>query len=156
MVQNGERKPQKAFKLGEWTVYPSLNRLVRADQVEHLEPRVMDALVCLASRPGTVISRDELLETVWPDAVIGEEGLTRQVSSLRKVLGDDRDHPRYIETVRKGGYRLLATVSPVSTAGNEPTPDAEFPAWLPLAALAAAIAAIAAVFWALGLGGGAE
>lgn len=141
MVQNGERMLQEAFKLGEWTVHPSLNRLERGGQLEQLEPRVMDVLVCLATRSGTVISREELLETVWPDTVIGEEGLTRRISSLRKVLGDDRDHPRYIETIRKGGYRLVAEVTPFTPASPPAAPRK--PRMLSILAVTATMAALA-------------
>jgi len=141
MVQNGERMPREAFELGEWTVHPSLNRLERDGQVEQLEPRVMDVLVCLATRSGTVVSREELLETVWPDAVIGEEGLTRRISSLRKVLGDDRDHPRYIETIRKGGYRLVAEVRPCTSESPPAAPGK--PRLIPILTTIAVVAALA-------------
>ena len=95
------------FTLDAWTVHPSLNRISREDASENLEPRMMHVLVCLAAVPGQVIGRQKLLEHVWCDAVVGEEALTRAISRLRILLGDDSHESRFIETIRGVGYRLL-------------------------------------------------
>ena len=58
-------------------------------------------------------TRDELLDAVWGETIVGEEALTRAISELRRALGDDPREPRYVETIRKGGYRLAAAVAPV-------------------------------------------
>jgi Tol biopolymer transport system component/DNA-binding winged helix-turn-helix (wHTH) protein len=99
------------FTLGDWVVLPELNRLrLRSGDgnEEQLEPRLMDLLIHLCRGGERVFNRRELLDEVWKDQVVNEEALTRAVSELRRVLGDDRTAPRYIETIRKGGYRLLA------------------------------------------------
>ncbi len=101
------------FRLGAWAVYPALNRVALGDQWVQVEPRVMHVLVCLASRPGAVFSRETLLELVWADVVVCEEALTRTISELRRIFQDDPRESRYIETIRKGGYRLIAPVSPL-------------------------------------------
>ncbi len=62
------------------------------------------------SPAGAVVSRDELLSTVWPDTVVVETAVFRAISELRRFLDDDPKHPRVIETVRKRGYRLIAEV----------------------------------------------
>jgi Tol biopolymer transport system component/DNA-binding winged helix-turn-helix (wHTH) protein len=103
------------FRLADWTVHPALNRLTKDAGQEILEPRMMHVLVCLAAFPGEVLSRGLLLEAVWQDVIVGEEALTRAVSRLRDLLGDDPRHPRFIETIRGGGYRLISTPVPVSS-----------------------------------------
>jgi TolB-like protein/DNA-binding winged helix-turn-helix (wHTH) protein/tetratricopeptide (TPR) repeat protein len=98
--------------MGSWLVQPSLNRLSDADQVVTLEPRLMAVLTCLASRPGKIVSLDEMLDTVWHGRVNVDNTVYQAVAHLRKMLGDDVNHPRYIETVAKKGYRLICPVRP--------------------------------------------
>lgn len=100
-----------AFYIEAWQIRPALNRMVRDDEMIQLEPKVMQVLVCLADRPGEVLSRAYLMDAVWPDTVVGEDLLTRCISELRKGFDDDARDPRVIETIRKGGYRLIAPVS---------------------------------------------
>lgn len=102
------------FCIGPWLVHPALNRIHRNGLKEQLEPRIMHVLVCLASRPGEVISRKELLETAWSDVVVGEEVLTRAISQLRLLFEDQARTPQYVETIRGSGYRLLVPVSAVN------------------------------------------
>ena len=101
------------FRIGQWTVRPSLQRIEQSGKSVKLEPRPMEVLVALADADGAVLSRDELLESIWVDVVVGEEALTRTISELRRALGDDPQSPAFIETIRKGGYRLLPPVEPV-------------------------------------------
>ena len=86
--------------------------LARDGQQERVEPKVMAVLAYLASRRGEVASKEEILAAVWPDAVVEEGALARCVSELRRVLGDDPKKPRYIETLPRRGYRLVAEVEP--------------------------------------------
>ena len=64
-----------------------------------------------------MVSREALFERVWPDTMPTDDVLTQAVAQLRKAFADDRDAPRYIETISKGGYRLLADVDWLD-AGN--------------------------------------
>ena len=114
------RENEEPFLLGEWRVYPQLNRISGVAGTHLLEPKLMDLLVELASKPGRVFSRNELLESVWDDVVVGEEVLTRGISELRRLLADDSRVPRYIETIRKGGYRIIAERRAISHAPPEP------------------------------------
>ena len=121
-------KPEDApFSLGEWLVQPQLNRLSRSggDDIQ-LEPKMMDVLVCLARASGQVVSREALIDAVWPEVFISESVLTRAIAGLRRALGDDARRPRYIETISKRGYRLIG-----SAAGTSVVPTAvrstEFP-----------------------------
>ena len=98
LEETGDSQP---FLLGEWHVDPVSDRISRGDQSVKLEPKVMDMLVYLSARPGQVASREELEASVWEGVTVGYEALTSTILKLRKVLGDDPKHPRYIETVSK-------------------------------------------------------
>lgn len=123
----GEPAP---FRAGPWLVEPSLNRAERDGRQVQLQPRIMHVLVCLAARTGKVVTREELLDTVWQDAVVCEDALTRTISELRRLFEDDPQEPRFIETIRKGGYRLLVPVTPagVPTPVEAKGPPADTPA----------------------------
>ncbi len=103
-----------SLELGEWLVHPELNRIVRGGESVQLEPRLMDVLVFLAERAGQVVSRDQLVDGVWKVEFISDWAVTRAIAKLRRALGDTVGEPRYIETISKRGYRLLARVSSTS------------------------------------------
>lgn len=106
---------QERFRLGAVRVAPALGLLEVEGRSVHLEPRVMNLLYELARRPGSVLSREELLDAVWGEAFVCEEVLTQAISALRRALGDDSRDPRFVATIPKRGYRLLV----------EPRPDAD-------------------------------
>jgi len=102
---------QSDFCIGEWHVQPQINCVEKEGTSLHLEPKVMQVLVLLASHPGEVISKDRLLNTVWSGVFVGEDVLTRSISEIRRVLDDDARSPRVIQTIPKTGYRLIASVT---------------------------------------------
>jgi DNA-binding winged helix-turn-helix (wHTH) protein len=108
------------FRLGDWLVLPSLNRLSRGGECRRLEPRVMDVLVALAAAEGRVIPPERLIDEVWARQFVAESTLTRAVTLLRQALGDDVHRPRYIETIARRGYRVVAEVAPIVAAGRGP------------------------------------
>lgn len=112
------------FWLDDWYVDPVAGSLLRDGAEIRLEPKVMTVLLVLASRAGEVISREEIEELAWPGVVVGYDALASSIIKLRKALGDDSRHPRYIETVPKRGYRLIA---PTGAAGQKPDRDAVSP-----------------------------
>jgi Tol biopolymer transport system component/DNA-binding winged helix-turn-helix (wHTH) protein len=122
MEQNDKFHPSIAasFRLGSYLVRPERNLLVGGDREISLEPRLMQVLVYLAGRPGEVVSRRELKAAIWEDEAMGEDSLNRAVSDIRGFLGDDAAAPRFIETIRKVGYRLVAPVTalPPEQKGN--------------------------------------
>jgi DNA-binding winged helix-turn-helix (wHTH) protein/TolB-like protein/Tfp pilus assembly protein PilF len=111
------------FRLGEWLIRPQLNTVQGDSGTVRLEHKFMLVLVCLAGRPGEVISKDELIRTVWADTFVTDDVLTRAVSELRRILRDDAKQPHIIETVSKIGYRLIAPVQRIQdsslAAGRE-------------------------------------
>lgn len=105
--------------IGQWRVRPDLNRLEGPAGTRDLEPKVMDLLVLLAGQPGDVVSREDLRTALWRDVVVGEDTIARCVFKLRRALGDDSAAPRFVETVAKRGYRLIA---PVTTEPSKKPP----------------------------------
>jgi DNA-binding winged helix-turn-helix (wHTH) protein/Tfp pilus assembly protein PilF len=103
------------FRLGSWTIRPSLNNISFNNRVARLEPKAMEVLVCLAKHDGEVTSKEELIRTVWANTFVGDDVLTRCISDLRKAFDDDPKAPRVIETIPKRGYRLLETVEPLAS-----------------------------------------
>lgn len=97
--------------LGEVLIRPEENSLQVDGEDIHLEPKVMAVLEALMARPGEVVSRQALMETVWAGRVVGEEVLTRCISELRAALGDKAGDPKFVQTVPKKGYRLLISPS---------------------------------------------
>ena len=106
------------FHLGDWLVRPSLNRLVRGGEEVRIEPKVMDLLVYLSGHGGEVVAAHRLVDEVWPYNVVARSALSRTVTLLRRALGDDAASPRYLETIPKRGYRLIATVRPAAGASE--------------------------------------
>lgn len=98
------------FRAGNWVVHAEANLLIRDDIEHHIEPKVMKVLLTLAMRPGQVCTKEELVAAVWPNTFVSDDALTRCISILRRVTEDDVHEPRFIQTVPKVGYRLVAPV----------------------------------------------
>ena len=106
------------FRLGPWDVRPMLGTLSGPGGTLHLEPKVMNVLVCLAELAGEVVTHDQFIARVWRGRIVSDEVLSRCISLLRTRLGDDPREPRFIQTLPKIGYRLLTPVEPlVAPAG---------------------------------------
>ena len=98
------------FKLGQWLVDADSGEVRRGTRVRHLEPQVMRVLRFLADNAGTVVSRRTLKAELWRGSIVEDAAVTRCVSQIRKALGDDPKNPRYLETIPKVGFRLIARV----------------------------------------------
>jgi serine/threonine-protein kinase len=72
-----------------------------------LPPRAMGVLATLVARPGSVVSKQELMDAVWPDTFVTESSLLEAIGLLRQTFGDDRRQPLYIQTVHRRGYRFI-------------------------------------------------
>jgi TolB-like protein/DNA-binding winged helix-turn-helix (wHTH) protein len=92
-------------------VDPVRRRLLRADEEIHLKPKVFDTLLVLVQSEGDLVTKDELMEAVWPDTAVEENNLTQNISVLRKTFGERPDDHRYIVTVPGQGYRFVAAIA---------------------------------------------
>jgi serine/threonine protein kinase/Flp pilus assembly protein TadD len=99
------------FFLADWRVRPALGQLERGDLVVEVEARSMQVLACLAQHAPNVVSKQRLIREVWGESFVTEEVLSHAIWELRKGFGDEARNPRYIQTIAKKGYRLLAAVS---------------------------------------------
>ncbi|MEO8672881.1 MAG: winged helix-turn-helix domain-containing protein [Tahibacter sp.] len=108
------------FRLGEWSIDPMHQRITRDGETVKLEPRTMRLLLCLAERGGAVVSADDLLDQVWPGVIVTPDSVYQAVAALRRLLGDDSKNPRYIVTVPKQGYRVVALVTAMLPLPEEP------------------------------------
>ena len=135
------------FRLGRWLVCPKLNTVQADGRSIRLEPKFMQVLVCLAASPGEVVSKEELIRTVWVDTFVTDDVLTRSISELRRALGDDAKQPHIIETVARNGYRIIAPVQKIEEVSSAAEGRrAKSSAWLPkMLAAGVAVVAIAIV-----------
>ena len=99
-----------AFRVGEFLIEPQLNTIAGTDKTTRIEPKVMQVLVCLAEGSREVVSKERLMHSVWPDTFVTDDVLTRAISELRKAFRDEAKEPRFIQTIPRGGYRLIAPV----------------------------------------------
>src|SRR5262245_46186257 len=110
------------MRIGDWVVTPALNQLERDGRALKIEPRSMELLVCLAQHAREVVSTDQLIAEVWNGRVIEESGVYKQINLLRTALGDEAQRPKFIETIPKRGYRLIAPVECDGTGSRAPPP----------------------------------
>ena len=100
---------QTVLEFGTFRLDPSERTLMDGSAVVPLAPKVFDTLFLLASNPGRMVSKEQLLAEVWQGSIVEENNLARNISVLRKVLGD-AEGVGFIETVPKFGYRFIAEV----------------------------------------------
>lgn len=96
--------------IGDWLVEPTLARVSRAGETQRVTPRAMAVLVCLAQAGGTVVSRNDILDAVWPGMAVTPDALSQCLVELRRVFGDSSKQPGVIETIPKMGVRLVAPI----------------------------------------------
>ena len=145
------------FRIDGWTFHNQIGRLERKGQAPiKLEPRVSKLLTYLCNHAGIPLTRETLIDEVWPGMVVGDEALSNTVNKLRKAFGDDRQNPRIVETLPKIGYRLIATVKPVDdgvvsadheggTSGKMRLPRS----WIRPAGILLVVLALFLVYWFL-------
>jgi TolB-like protein/DNA-binding winged helix-turn-helix (wHTH) protein/Tfp pilus assembly protein PilF len=124
--------PKPVFEFGPFSLDTGKRLLLRNGATVPLAPKVLDTLLVLVENRDRVLTKDELLDQVWGGASVEEGGLTRNVSILRKTLGETPDDHRFIVTVPGRGYQFVAVVN----VTNGPVSDPRRPRWLAPAGLA--------------------
>ena len=103
----------ESMRIGPFTVHPDRNYVEHEDNLTTIEPKAMEVLCYLAHRAGEVCTKEEIFEAVWGNVFVTDEALTNAISKLRSALGDQARAPRFIRTIPRRGYCLIA---PVDTA----------------------------------------
>lgn len=106
------------YSFGGFTLDVDERRLSSYGETVRLAPKAFDLLLALVRRAGQLVSKCELIRTVWADTFVEEGILSVYIATLRKELGDTARPASYIETVPRFGYRFVATVSPGATASS--------------------------------------
>jgi DNA-binding winged helix-turn-helix (wHTH) protein len=117
------------FRLAEWLVRPEDGSLHSPAGTRRLEPLLMDLLVFLCSQAGRVVSKQNLLDAVWGGRFVSDETVKGPLHQLRKALGDNPRRPRFIETLPKRGYRMLAHPEPLESQADAASAVGESQDW---------------------------
>jgi DNA-binding winged helix-turn-helix (wHTH) protein/TolB-like protein len=140
----------QVYEFGPFRYDAGQRLLFRGETVVPLVPKAIDTLHVLVERHGRIVDKADLMKLVWPDVVVEEVGLARNVSLLRKALEGDGAEETYIETIPRRGYRFIARVTEVDPeAGNAVplAPSRRRPAWRWLIATAIVAALGGFVYW---------
>lgn len=114
---------ERTFRFGDYEIDSTERLLRRAGVVVPLGSRATAALLALLERPGRLLSKQELLERLWPDAVVEENNLDQCISALRKALEDSPRAPRFLETMARRGYRFIAQTQSAERLRRPPSAD---------------------------------
>src|SRR5256885_6019092 len=107
-----QRKP--VYEFGPFRLDANERILRRGGDAVHLTEKVFNILLLLVRRSGRLVTKNELMEEIWPDSIVEESNLTVSMSALRKALGEIQGSSQYIETVSKHGYRFVANVREIT------------------------------------------
>ncbi len=116
----------RSYSFGPFVVDPVTRRLWRDGQLVPITSKTFDVLVALLERRDHVVSKDDLLTRVWPDTIVNENNLARQISSLRRALGQRPDQRDFVVTIPGHGYRFVAAVQELQST-DSPTPEPDDP-----------------------------
>ncbi|MBS1793606.1 MAG: winged helix-turn-helix domain-containing protein [Acidobacteria bacterium] len=124
--------------------------LLRDGRPVPLTPKVFDTLEFFLENAGKLLEKEDLIQKIWQDRFVEESNLTSNIKMIRKALGDDAAHPRFIETVPRRGYRFIAEVRPLDksfspTAAGKAEPM-QLPAQKPYVLISIAIIILISIF----------
>src|SRR5579863_7130482 len=111
-------EPRNVLAFGPYRIDREQRLLTKGRDVIPLAPKVFDTLLTLAESGGRLVEKQNLIDKVWPDAFVEEGSLTRNISTLRKAIGESSQDQKYIVTVPKRGYRFVAQVTDQGTYGR--------------------------------------
>lgn len=103
--------PGPRYQFGDFTLDLATRQLRRQDRPMHLSPKALDLLHILIERRPRVVSKDELNQRLWPDTFVADVNLATLIAELRRTLGEDAAHPRFIRTVHRHGYAFPGTAT---------------------------------------------
>ncbi|HEY0432172.1 MAG TPA: transcriptional regulator, partial [Pyrinomonadaceae bacterium] len=104
------KQDKHLYEFGPFRLDASERLLTRAGERVPLTEKAFDTLAALVRRGSRLVSKEELIAEVWPDAFVEENNLDKSISAIRQALGEKPSAPEYVETVRGRGYRFVAPV----------------------------------------------
>ena len=110
MAATPEQRMKRLFEFGPFRVDPDKELLLRGDETVPLTPKTFQILLVLVRHSKEVVTKDDLMKTVWPDTFVEEANLSRNIFLLRKALGETPQDHQYIVTVPGRGYRFAEDV----------------------------------------------
>ena len=122
-----ERNEPRIFDFGPFRLITDEGRLFKDGQQVSLTPKAFDLLLALVSNPGRLLTKQELLDLVWPDSFVEEANLSVKMSELRRALGEGAAEHKFVETVPRRGYRFVAGVKAIEKEERATTPPTEPP-----------------------------
>jgi Tol biopolymer transport system component/DNA-binding winged helix-turn-helix (wHTH) protein len=122
-------KPKRFYQFGEFTLDAGAKVLLRHDQPVHLTMKAVETLLVLVENAGQVVTKEELMEAVWPGRVVEEANLVQNIAVIRRTLGAPQGSPASIETFPGRGYRLPGPVTLVEHPPTTVAPGGGTPWW---------------------------
>jgi TolB-like protein/Tfp pilus assembly protein PilF len=104
------KRELQIYEFGSFRLDANDRTLLCGTDAVHLTEKVFNILLLLVERSGRLVTKEELMEQVWPDSIVEENNLTVSMSALRKALGERQEGGQYIQTISKRGYRFVADV----------------------------------------------
>jgi len=111
------KETKQLYEFGPFRLDVDERLLMRDGRMTPLPPKVFDTLLVLVENSGRVVTKDELMQSLWPDTFVEESNLTQNISQLRRALSDGASDAQYIETIPKRGYRFVAGVQSLAVNG---------------------------------------
>jgi|SRR6187200_1357595 len=115
------------YVFGPFSADRAAYRLFKGTKELALTPKPLDLLFYLLERPGTLVTKEELLDEIWPGANVTENALAQAVSELREALDDEAGAPTSVRTVSRRGYRFIAPVTTSPDPSTSPQPAVASP-----------------------------
>lgn len=142
-------RPPATYAFGPFEVKTASGELYKDGRRVRLQDQPFRLLVALLEHPGDLLSREEAQRAIWPENtyVDFDAGLRVALRKLRDALGDDAEHPLFIETIPKRGFRFLVPVTCSATAGAPEVVPARSRWWIPASIAVALLIAAGALFW---------
>lgn len=110
------------YRVAQFEIDPTRHEVRRAGEFVHIEPQVFDLIVHLMRNRDRIVSKDELIETIWNGRIISEAALSSRVNGARRVLGDNGNDQVFIRTLHKRGFRFVADVQEVTISPDQNVP----------------------------------
>src|SRR5215831_3900414 len=104
------------YRVAQFEIDPTRHEVRRAGESVHIEPQVFDLIVHLVRNHDRIVSKDELIETIWNGRIISEAALSSRVNAARRALGDNGNDQSLIRTQHKRGFRFVGHVQTVSAS----------------------------------------